>query len=298
MAAGETVTESDDPAEPAPAGPLSASWSRTVPSATREDRERLRSLLGWRYEAHARAVTGMLALQPGLRAAGGGDDLLAGLVAVRAHLASTGEAVDRALRGDQPTSSEPTAAPGDGEPIDATGAELLARCTASGLSRLPVVVGAVFRPGAPDSAALARYRTGLTLVEPAFTEASLGRFAPPDSTVEYAIWSATGRRTDRLDGVDVGTQSAPTRVLFSAGAHFRVLGVEPPNGDGRARVLLREIPQQAGPDDRADERAKQRLLETVEVMAATEVGALLSHQWRQPLGVRTDARAFSLGPDK
>lgn len=281
------------PAEPSVAEQKTAPWIQVVPSATREDRERLRSLLGWRYEAHARAVAGMLALQPGLRATGGGDDLLAGLVAVRAHLSNTAEQVDAVLRGDEPQAQ--AAVPDSGESIDAPGAELLARCAASGLSRLPVVVGAVFRPGSPDTAVLARYRTGLTIVEPAFTEATLGRFVSPDSTVEYAIWSSSGRRTDRLDGIDAGAQSAPTRVLFSAGMHFRVLGVEKPSDTGRVRVLLREVPQQAGRDDRADERAKQRLLESVERLTASEVAGLPAARWRHPLGIREDAVIFAFG---
>jgi hypothetical protein len=270
-----------------------AEWIRLVPSAGHQDRERLRNLLGWRYEAHARAVNSVLALQPGLRATAGQDDLLAGLVAVRAHLSTTGPDVDMLLRGEPPTENGSSAVTASGGvAIDLVGAELLGRCAASGLGRLPVVVGPVFRPGRPDKAVLAQYRSGAVLVEPAFTEARLGRCAPVGSTVEYAIWSSSGRRTDRLDSTDAGGDPGLPRVLFRAGVHFVVLGVDEPNGSGLPRVLLREVPGPAALDERADERVRQRLRETVELSVLTGGDAPDAPQWRLPIGVRSGAAPF------
>jgi hypothetical protein len=271
-------------AQPAPAIP----WIRLTASATHDDRERLRNLLGWRYETHARFVNGVLALEPGLRTNARQDDILAGLVAVRAHLSGIGAVVDVLLRGEQPP-ADPSSGPG----IDAVGAKMLARCAGSGLRRLPVMVGPVFRPGTSGAAVLKQYRSGTVLVEPAFTEARMLRSAMAGTTVEYAIWSSTGRRTDRLDGPEVG--SGTPRVMFDAGSHFVVLGVEEPAGSGPTRVLLREISRPGQTDEQADERARQRLQETAKL--AVEADTEESAHWQLPLGVRSDGTPFSLVED-
>jgi hypothetical protein len=274
------------------AAPVEATWRRLVSSATREDREQLRSLLGWRYEAHARAITGVLALQPGLRSSTGQDDLLAGLIAVRAHLSTTGPEVDLALRGEP--ASTGTAGRAAPEQVGLPGARVLARCTGSGLGRLPVVVGPVFRPGALDTAVLSQYKSGTVLVEPAFTEARIGRCTPPDSTVEYAIWSTTGRRTDRLEVVEAGAGSDSARVLFRAGSHFLVLDVDQPTGPGPLRVLLREVPGPTAVDTGADERARQRLRDFLREATQPPADGPGIPQWRLPIGIRSDAAPFAL----
>jgi hypothetical protein len=259
--------------------------------AARADREALRALLGWEYEAHARVVDGVLALLPGLRTMAGSEDMLAGLVAIRAQLSPVGPTVDDVLRGETAATAE-----GDGpsQPVlDPTGAELLARCAASGLRRLPAVVGPVFRPGAPGAAVLANYRFGTRLVEPSFAEATLNPGAPPGTTVQYVIWSFTGRRMDRLTA---GSSGAP-RVLFSTGSHFVVLAVDEPTEDGvPLRVLLREVAESARADAEADDRARQRLRETMRTAMANETpsGGRLPAQWRHPIGVRDDASPFEL----
>ena len=264
-------------------------WIKVVSSAHREDRERLRSVLGWRYEAHARAVTGALALQPGLRLSATTDDLLAGLVAVRAHLSTSGASVDATLRGE---SMPETGTP----PVAGPDVRLLARCAASGLDRLPVVVGPVFRPGTPDAAVLRLYRSGLRLVEPAFTEARINRQLPSDSTVEYAIWSSTGRRTDLLITDEAGSAPTPIRVLFRAGTHFVVLGVEESTEKTPVRVLLREVTEASPTSDAVDERAHRRLLEVVNATVPVEPGPATSIplQWRHPLGADAKALPFAL----
>jgi hypothetical protein len=284
------------------------SWLAVRPRVAVADRERLRTLLGWRYEAHARAVTSMLALLPGLRAGSGSDDLLAGLVAVRAYLAATasssplGLAVSAALRGGEPGSD-------DGDPV------LLARCACVGLGRLPAVVGPVFLPAAADPAVVERYRTGDMLVEPAFLEVSTTPRNLPGRTVEYAIWSSTARRTDWLGlggpaggGASGGGASdgggTPGRALFSAGTRLVVLGVDT-GGETRgsagsegtpARVLLREAVGGRA-DSALDARALGRLRDVLPVPSpagehdGTDGGP--PEQFRFAVGLDDDARAFA-----
>jgi hypothetical protein len=267
------------------------------------DRERLRTLLGWRYEAHARAVMGVLALQPGLRAGSGSDDILAGLVAVRAYLAATesrsplGLAVTAALRGGERGWD-------DGDPV------LLARCAGAGLGRLPAVAGPVFLPAAPDPAVVERYRSGDMLVEPAFLEVSTTRWDLPGRTVEYAIWSSTARRTDWLGlGDAAGGGGAPGRALFSAGTRLVVLGVDRDGGTGGSagsggtparmlpRVLLREAV-----GGRADSALDERALDRLRTMLPAPSPAVERagpdggppERFRFAVGLDDDASAFAL----
>ncbi|GLY31384.1 hypothetical protein [Kineosporia sp. NBRC 101731] len=281
--------ESQEPAEKEPS-PIEerASWMPIGGDAQRDDREQVRSLLGWRYEAHSRAITGVLALQPGLRASAGRGDLMIGLVAVRAHLAGASAVVDAVLRGEE-------IRPGGGfAEIDPAGAALLARCARSGLSRLPAVVGPVFRAGNPDTTQLKRYRSGLRLVEPAFTEARLVPSSAGESTVEYAIWSSTARRTDRVTGPG---GDGGTRVLFAPGTQFVVLDVEQPEDGDQLRVLLRELPASATPDEAVDERARERLRESMQLVQPTApTQPRIPEQWRYPLGMRSDGTLFALSP--
>ncbi|MCE0538777.1 hypothetical protein LWF15_25075, partial [Kineosporia rhizophila] len=132
---------------PVSEGRTVATWTRVGDQVQEQDREHLRSLLGRHYEAHARAVSGILALQPGLRSAGTGADLMVGLVAVHAHLGVAGPAVDAVLRGEDPWEEDALAG------VDAAGAGLLARCTSAGLRRLPVAAGPGYRAGDPPGSA-------------------------------------------------------------------------------------------------------------------------------------------------
>ncbi|WP_158230682.1 hypothetical protein [Frankia sp. CcI49] len=199
-----------------PVGPRAESvellpWVAVRPGATPADREPLRALLGWRYEAHARAIMGMLALQPGLRSVSDSVDVLSGLVALRAYLsaavtddaARTGDGspvvtaglVDSVLRGTTATAGGTGAGAGEAE---RAGALLLARCAAAGLSRLPAAAGPVFRPALADPRLATGLRRGQILAEPGFLRVSTTPWTVPGQTVCYAIWSATARRTDRL----------------------------------------------------------------------------------------------------
>ncbi|WP_055751135.1 hypothetical protein [Frankia sp. AvcI1] len=276
-------------------------WLAVLPRVTVEDRDRLRTLLGWRYETHARAVMGALALQPGLRAGAGADDLLAGLVAVRAYLSaagrldSAGRSVNAALRS------------AERRPDD-DGLILLARCVQAGLGRLPAVVGPVFRPAAASPDVLSRHRPGDMLVEPAFLEVSTAPWELPGRTVEYVIWSSTARRTTWL-GADATPGGSSCEALFVAGTRFVVLAVDraTEDEDGRAgageaptRVLLREVV--GGRVDAAlAQRALGRLRDVLadRPPAASGAGApggpdgALPERLRFALGVGAGGRAFA-----
>ncbi|WP_128422803.1 hypothetical protein [Frankia sp. EI5c] len=250
------------PADLAPGPPRS--WIEISPRATAADRERLRALLGWRYETHARAVLGALALNPGLRLGAGAADLLAGLVAVRAYLVMGDPLVAGAARGEGPTEPAPRGTDdvlrglddvlrgGDlPQPPEADAPALFAQCVQAGLERLPAVVGPVFRPATIGAVELGRHRPGDVLVEPAFVEVATTPWPLPTATAEYVIWASSARRLDCLaGGPGVAGAWPPGRALFPAGTRFVVLavdaagagGVQPggPARPGLARVLLRE----------------------------------------------------------
>jgi hypothetical protein len=278
--------EADGAIRPEPPVHRFTNWIQVSGEGTRADREQMRALLGWRYEAHSRAVTGVLALQPGLRASAGSADLMVGLVAVYAHLAGASTVIDAVLRGEKIQSE------GGYAEIDAAGAALLARCARSGLTRLPAVIGPVYRGGNPDAAQLKQYRSGQRLVEPAFTEARLVPSEGSEGTVEYAIWSSTARRTDRVTGVD---GDAGTRVLFAPGTNFVVLDVVQPEEGGRLRVLLRELPPSASPkpDDPVDERTRERLRESIRTAHPAPASAQIPEQWRHPLGIHSEGSLYA-----
>ncbi|WP_285628694.1 hypothetical protein [Kineosporia sp. NBRC 101677] len=279
---------STDP--PAVARRAVATWTRVDDRVQERDPHHLRSLLGWHYEAHARAVAGVLALQPGLRSAGAGADLMVGLVAVQAHLEFTGPLVDALLRGEEPVKDDALAG------IDATGANLLARCTSAGLRRLPVVVGPVYRAGNSLEAALESYQSGDHLVEPGFAEARLNPIPTSGSTVEYLIWSSTARRTDRVSGQG---QEDTARVLFAPATRFVVLDTIR-KADGRLSVMLRELPTtphtsaaRQDVEQELDERTRERLREWGKPsQAASRPGPPVPRQWRYPIGIRSDGAVY------
>ncbi|MFB9179281.1 hypothetical protein ACFFX1_14170 [Dactylosporangium sucinum] len=211
------------PARPAPAPPPPAAPPEGAPRWLdaagwgAEDRARLRRTLQHRYDAYARVVTRTLAEEPGLRAAGGGADLITDLVALCAYMHER-DAVNDALRG------------AAGRP---DGAEsLIARGATSGLRRLPAVIGPVFAAG--QAAVGAGYRAGDELVEPAFVDVWLTGATGTGAAVEYVIWSVSARRVDRFL-----PQEQPG-AAFPPGSRFAVLAVDEPAADGPLRVLLRD----------------------------------------------------------
>lgn len=111
-------------------------------------------------------------------------------------------------------------------------------CTLSGLRRLPVHRGPVFR--LLDAEVLDAYRPGMLLTEPAFLSASSApEIAAPRNSehrTDVIIWSQSSRRTSafhRLGLVD--------EVVFPAGSRFRVLAVDRPDSDDPPALLLREL---------------------------------------------------------
>lgn len=232
-------------AAPAPHPPPPPRIARSMEPAPwgTEDRTRLRQVLSGRYDAYARVVTRTLAEEPGLRAAGGGADLVTDLVALCAYAADR-QSVNDVLRA--------------GSEHPAGQYNLIARGATSGLRRLPTVIGPVYATSnaAPGTA----YRAGDELVEPAFVDVGLtGGAGGPEAAVEYVIWSVSARRVDRF------TPQAQPAATFPPGSRFAVLAVDDPATDGRLRVLLR---------DRAGERSQAagRWDETLRLLRQSAVG--------------------------
>jgi hypothetical protein len=192
------------------------------------DRPGLRQALNGSYDAHARVVARTLAEQPGLRAAGGRNDLVTGLVALRAYCVAERVQVNQVLRG------EPAA-----EPV-VERAERVARCAVYGLSRLPAVFGPVFLDGPAGPAGPAGadpppvYRPGDEIVEPGFLDVDLAAGGSADAAVQFVIWSVSARR---LAALGTGDRAG----LFPPGTRFSVLAVDPGTPDSPARVHLRDL---------------------------------------------------------
>ncbi len=213
-----------------------------------DDRDAVRALLGEHYQRCSGRVDQVATRLPGLRSTSK-DDIKPDLAAVLLHHGDTGIPVARAELVAAARSGDPALAP-------------FLRCLASGLRRLPSHHGAVLlcAPPGPDPAALlAHYRVGLRLTEPApVTGLTAPAVELPGTSVEFFIWSATGRRTAAF-----GSGTEDPRVTFAPGTSFTVLATvpaDPTDPAGRsARVLLRESgPADADPADR-DRSALSRL---------------------------------------
>jgi hypothetical protein len=251
-------------AAPAVARPAEPEWLPVQGRIEEADRDRLRTALGWKFQAHTRAVARTMSLHPGLRGAVGAHEAVAGLVAVLALLDGDGRRVNDVLRG-------------GGTPDEDV--QLLARCASAGLAQLPAVTGAVFCavPAGLDVARL--YRAGEVLVEPAFTEVATGH-GTDGAGPWYAIWSATARRLDQLR-----TAEESGRAMFAAGTRFAVLGVE------ESYVLLRELVFDRR-DIGLDERAAGKL--RTAVGAHPDQAGPPCLPW--PLGFDADGRRFAARP--
>jgi len=112
-----------------------------------------------------------------------------------------------------------------------------AACLLSGLRRLPVHRGPVFR--LLDRDALGAYEAGMVVTEPGFVSASsaqgvvAGGAAPDFANV--LLWSHSARRTSAFD-----RHGLPDEVVFPAGSRFLVLAADP-EAPGRPALLLREL---------------------------------------------------------
>ncbi|MGW1061312.1 hypothetical protein [Micromonospora rubida] len=256
--------------------PAESPWSPVRARTEDGDRERMRTTLGWKFQAHSRTVARALSMHPGLRSATGSHDVVAGLVAVLALLDGVGEQVNSVLRG-------------AGMPDEDV--RMLARCACAGLVQLPAVGAPVYRaaPAGLDVAAL--YRPGEVVVEPAFTEFSMTGGGAADAGPLYAIWSATARRLDQLRSPQ---ESASRRgqAMFAAGSRFAVLGVEAAGPAGAPCVLLREMVLDR-PDSALDERVARKLRDA---LAARPERVQTSTPLPWPLGFDAGNRRFATRP--
>ena len=107
-----------------------------------------------------------------------------------------------------------------------------ARCIAAGLRRLPSHRGAVRLRATLTDAEWRWYGSRPVVTEWAFCPALADGAVRLPGTVDFLIWSATGRRTSVL------APEVPGQVVFLPGTSFKVLQVR----DGERReVLLRQL---------------------------------------------------------
>jgi len=205
-----------------------------------EERAWLRRSLSKEYDQVASTVSRVLSQHPGLQGGNGlsRDDALTDSVAVRLYLSGRGSAIDAALR---------TARKGPHVPF--------ARCTVSGLTRLPSHRGATAFIASPteDQWTLLAGRTMLT--EWGFLNTLSEPSKDLEGDTDVLLWSMTGRRTALLEPDD--DDYADNRVLFLPGTSFKILERREPAGNQRGRLLLREVgANEISPDGRVrDSRA-------------------------------------------
>jgi hypothetical protein len=240
------------PRAPAPRAaahrPFDVPLSPPGPAADADARTAFKALAGARFNTHLRLVTATMAQVPTLRDADVGA-ARAELAAVHAYLHEdvgnlAADALDDALR---------SAASGAGaHPLAAFGL-----CLASGLRRLPVHRGPVYRafrfgPGQAD-----RYRPDSVLFEPAAVRTRLAARGLTEGG--YLIWSESGRRTAVLAGDD--DADAVGEVLFAPGTRFLVCGRAAAPDGGAPLVLLAEVT--APPEHEAGSGDADRLADLV-----------------------------------
>ncbi|MGW2014937.1 hypothetical protein [Streptomyces sp. NPDC001927] len=255
-----------------PAGPA----TRSTPG----DRAALRELLGERFHLLAGKAERLASRLPSLRSSPQ-DDLKPDLVAVALYHADAPDPVPRAGLVAAARAAQP------GPP-----AHLLC-CLGSGLRRLPGHYGAVMLAAPAEDVPLDRYLPGSLLVEPAPVAAVPACDAELEGSVEFGVWSTTGRRTSVFGGPDDEPE-----VVFPPGTAFSVLALTAPDDDeGPIRVLLREIsPAEAaeasagGPDDRFRERDGRA---RTQLTAWFERRDMLAPEDRRPL---PDAARYHLSP--
>ncbi|MFJ8436029.1 hypothetical protein ACIQ9P_32490 [Kitasatospora sp. NPDC094019] len=196
-----------------------------VTASSAAERDTVRTQLGDHYHRCTGRLELLATRLPGLRTTSQ-DDFKPELAAVLLHHTGTGVPVSRAALVAAARSGDPELRP-------------FLRCLGSGLRRLPSHHGAVLLgagAGLDPESVLAHYPTGRQFREPA---PLAGLTAPgaelPGSSVEFLVWSATGRRTSVFDPAD-----GPAQAAFPPGTAFTVVGQVPADGDRPACVLLRE----------------------------------------------------------
>ncbi|MBV6699325.1 hypothetical protein KV557_19720 [Kitasatospora aureofaciens] len=212
--------------------------------STAAERAAFRALLGAHFHRYAsRAEQAALRL-PALRSQAR-DDLKDDLAAVYLHHADTGIPVHRAELVEAARRTGP-------RPLDAYLA-----CLGSGLRRLPNHRGTVLLGADAGEEVLRHYVRGALLTEPAPMVGTPEADLAPDTSVEFLVWSATGRRTSVI------AEDGDPEVVFPPGSWFCVLDVLPGDEDHPTRVLLREAgPSSAGGETAGerDQQARVRLL--------------------------------------
>lgn len=116
------------------------------------------------------------------------------------------------------------------------------------------MLGPVYASAQLPPPALAGYRPGIEVVEPAFVDVDLAAAPASEATVQFVIWSASARRLDRISPGDTAA------ALFPPGSRFAVLAVDRPDDDQEPiRVLLRDLAGQGVRGDRGVDRLLDRL---------------------------------------
>ncbi|WP_380283780.1 hypothetical protein [Kitasatospora purpeofusca] len=230
--AGDPAEESPDAATSAPSPRRTTArhfglddCPAPVTATSAAERDAVRTLLGEHYHRCTGRLEQLATRLPGLRSTSQ-DDFKPDLAAVLLHHTDTGVPATRAGL---------VAAARSGDPV----LQPFLRCLGSGLRRLPSHHGAVLlgtAAGPDPESVLAHYPTGRQFREPAPLS---GLTAPgselPGSSVEFLVWSATGRRTSVFDSGE-----GPAQAVFPPGTAFTVVGLVTADGDRPACVLLRE----------------------------------------------------------
>jgi hypothetical protein len=202
--------------QPVPAQEASAAY---LDDGLEQERQWLQRSLSRQFSATASSVASVLSRSPRLRG-GGGQEVVADLVAVRLYLTEHGQRIDDNVRTGQPGSHVS-----------------FARCVNAGLRRLPSHRGAAWLCATLSDGEWSWYgsqRGSQRLVtEWAFCPALTDGTIPLPGNVQFLIWSATARRASAL------APEGPGQVVFLPGTRFKVLEVR--DGERRA-VLLREVP--------------------------------------------------------
>ncbi|WP_156753239.1 hypothetical protein [Actinokineospora pegani] len=230
----------------------------TEPSR-QSDQEHVRATWPAEFAAASEPVASVLAGHPKLTDPAAPEDSLTDAIALQLHLQGL---------------------PGDAE---------LDRRAASAAARLPVHRGGTLTTFSPTPAQWDLFRERDVLSKPTLLHLLAAPCATQRGEVDLLVWSMTGRRSAALEPAD---GAVADRVLFLPGTHFKVLDLSEPTGDGRGRVVLRELsPLEVDADGAADPNkasldrfARTSLERAVERWARDEprerVPAAVAHQFR------------------